>query len=153
MKNRKESDSQSKAGVIKFVSSSIVPQLTRHVRFRCLIAVDYEQGWLFSPCRYYSINCNRAHIHQQLLTQTWDDSSALDKWQGTDENVVCPFHSAIWKVESNLEDPCSKYLSNKSRNASVCSQWRCTPTNLWMFNGKMLLKDIKNWVSRCTKHF
>lgn len=68
-RRRKESDSQKEGGVIKFVSSYIVPWLTRHVMFRCLIAVDREQGWPRSPCSYYSINCD-AIPHPSETTDT-----------------------------------------------------------------------------------
>lgn len=59
MTYKKESDTQRKVSVIKFASSPIVLWLTRHVLFRCVIAVDREQRWLCSLCRYYSINCDR----------------------------------------------------------------------------------------------
>lgn len=68
-RRRTESDSQKEGGVIKFVSSSIVPWLTRHVVFRCLIAVHREQGWPRSPCSYDSINCG-TNPHPSETTDT-----------------------------------------------------------------------------------
>lgn len=61
-------------------------------------------------------------IHQKLLTQTWDNSSALVMWQGTDE-----------VAKSNLEDPRLKYVWKKVLIANsflrkAFSQWGCAPT-------------------------
>lgn len=47
-----------------------------------------KDGCVF-PVDITQLAVTQTHIHQNQLTQTRDHSSALDKWQGPDENMVC----------------------------------------------------------------